>query len=625
MTQQSFAGFPPPTKNFFSLPNEITDIIASITNLSELKVLLYVMRHTWGYHEFGICKTISIDEFMHGRRYKDGSRQDKGTGLSRQGVLDGIERAIKDGYLICEVDASDLGRTKKSYALRMLGGVNDLDGVRKVDGVNDLDPSNASQQNRRGGSTNQTPAVNNLDPSSLNSRPRSEKETLERNSRKKPEERKSGNPPTSSPPEGLSLTHSSSDNLPFSSQDAQGGAINPPPSVKGGSQSSTEQTLSSQLLRSASRTDSFHHRSIQDEGVISSDSGGGDITNGCAKTSMNVLPPVSESAPQASSMVANDTPNLANAQPFTQGQSELQNGWVTAPQANSLAGSLSPDPDGDTHPMHTSMQQSSENVASSQQADDVNSTIAYSHSSPYDTSQNETPHNVAPPAPEHGEMPNVQDVIEAMKNEQDSVEGYTKGSNGVDVRSAAIDDSTSVLKQQAMVVLPTLAEARAKVDAIAPNLNNTPPVGIAKDKGRVTRTPKKTAEKRDLLAESPTEVQAVVKEWCNIFKKPVSINATLIIHATTLAEYQPDEGEIKACYKWLWTTDRDWYAKHGGIHLGTIASKFTGFRSLGEIPDDTKPKRNIDRSEFGQQSLEKEFYPNKQEPTNQQKEKQYAF
>lgn len=129
---------------------------------------------------------------------------------------------------------------------------------------------------------------------------------------------------------------------------------------------------------------------------------------------------------------------------------------------------------------------------------------------------------------------------------------------------------------------------------------------------------------KNLLAKASPEAQAIVQEWVSIFKKPVAINKTLIGNAEDLADSHPEPGEIKGCYTWLWKTDRDWYAKHGGVHLGTIASKFAGFRSLGDIPDDKSRKRSIDRSDFSQQTLDQEFYPTKA-PQNVQKEKQYAF
>jgi len=116
----TFDGFTIPEKNYFPMPNEWVDICAKIDNLSELKIIQYVLRHTWGYREYGITKTISVDEFMNGRRRVDRSRMDSGTGLSEPSVKDGIKRAIKHGYLVCDVDEKDLGRTKKSYGLKMI-------------------------------------------------------------------------------------------------------------------------------------------------------------------------------------------------------------------------------------------------------------------------------------------------------------------------------------------------------------------------------------------------------------------------------------------------------------------------------------------------------------------------
>lgn len=123
----SFDGFPTPSKNFFSMPNAITDIIANITNMAELKVIIYVIRHTWGFHEYGKPKAISVDEFMNGRKRNDGkTRMDKGTGLSHHSVIEGLRRAVDHGYLICDVDDSDLARVKKSYALKMMSTSEDV-------------------------------------------------------------------------------------------------------------------------------------------------------------------------------------------------------------------------------------------------------------------------------------------------------------------------------------------------------------------------------------------------------------------------------------------------------------------------------------------------------------------
>jgi hypothetical protein len=125
----TFDGFVPPTKNFFHMPNEWINICARITNLAELKVVQYVLRHTWGYREYdGKPKPITADEFMNGRKRSDGTRIDDGTGLSKPSVIQGLKYAIKNGYLICETDDADKARVIKSYALKMSDtlGVKDL-------------------------------------------------------------------------------------------------------------------------------------------------------------------------------------------------------------------------------------------------------------------------------------------------------------------------------------------------------------------------------------------------------------------------------------------------------------------------------------------------------------------
>jgi hypothetical protein len=109
-----------PNKNFYHVPNEWTDIMAGIDNLSELKVIEYIMRHTWGFKEYGTLKLFTTEEFVNGRKRKDGTRMDKGTGLGTTAAKQGIAKAIENGYVICETDESDKGRIKKYYGLKML-------------------------------------------------------------------------------------------------------------------------------------------------------------------------------------------------------------------------------------------------------------------------------------------------------------------------------------------------------------------------------------------------------------------------------------------------------------------------------------------------------------------------
>jgi hypothetical protein len=154
-----FRGFDVPRENWFRLPNEWTDVTAKMRSWAEHKVVEYVLRHTWGYHEYAGLKRISLDEFEHGRRRVDGSRIDHGIGMRRQAIISGIRQAVQDGYLIEEVDASDRGRTKKFYGLHMLAG---------------------------GGCDDHTPGVCSSYPRGVKTIHRSEKDTEERHQEKKP-------------------------------------------------------------------------------------------------------------------------------------------------------------------------------------------------------------------------------------------------------------------------------------------------------------------------------------------------------------------------------------------------------------------------------------------------------
>lgn len=119
-TDGTFQGFSVPEQNWSKLPHQFFEVIPNMTH-AELVCVLYVLRHTWGYAEYDEPKKITIDEFMKGRKYRDGSRIDAGTGLSKQSVINGLKGAVTKGYLLEYVDDSDKGRIKKSYVLNIQG------------------------------------------------------------------------------------------------------------------------------------------------------------------------------------------------------------------------------------------------------------------------------------------------------------------------------------------------------------------------------------------------------------------------------------------------------------------------------------------------------------------------
>ena len=127
----SFDGWKKPEQNWSRLPHQFIENLPTFTSKSELCVVLYVMRHTWGYDDD--YKRISLDEFKNGRKKKDGTRIDNGTGMSINAIKSGIEQAVKHGFLTVGRDESDKARIKQYYSLSELDYQKLIPGVSEVD------------------------------------------------------------------------------------------------------------------------------------------------------------------------------------------------------------------------------------------------------------------------------------------------------------------------------------------------------------------------------------------------------------------------------------------------------------------------------------------------------------
>jgi hypothetical protein len=176
-----FAGFGRPKSNYFKMPKEWTNLTAKMNSLAEVKVVEYVLKHTWGYQEFGIAKKITTDEFINGRRRKDGSRMDDGTGLDAKSVRSGLQKAVEHGLIIEEVNDSDLGRIKKYYLIRM--SVESSEEIEAEEG--EVDEAEISRQIGKVSPSEQIGKISPPDRESFharggNFRERTEKDTLER-------------------------------------------------------------------------------------------------------------------------------------------------------------------------------------------------------------------------------------------------------------------------------------------------------------------------------------------------------------------------------------------------------------------------------------------------------------
>jgi hypothetical protein len=130
-----FKGFQKPTENYSKLPHEFIDLLPEIDSLAEMKVILYILRHTWGFSEFDKPKKITLDELQNGRKRRDGSRMDGGTGLSVNSIKSGVERAVERGILTVESDETDKARIEKWYCLNMSDESNLDTRLSKVDSL----------------------------------------------------------------------------------------------------------------------------------------------------------------------------------------------------------------------------------------------------------------------------------------------------------------------------------------------------------------------------------------------------------------------------------------------------------------------------------------------------------
>jgi DNA-binding PadR family transcriptional regulator len=164
-----FTGFKPPEQNWSKLPHALIDEMPNMSG-GELKVVLYILRHTWGYRDTE--KRITIDEFINGRRRSDGERIDGGCGIaSPTTVRAALREAEENGYIVVEIDDSDPARIKKFYALNMS---EELGGQK-------LTPAPKSDDQKL------TPGDQKLTPRGSKIDHRTEKETNERNSKKEGE------------------------------------------------------------------------------------------------------------------------------------------------------------------------------------------------------------------------------------------------------------------------------------------------------------------------------------------------------------------------------------------------------------------------------------------------------
>jgi hypothetical protein len=129
--QTEFQGFEWPIDQWFRVPNAWFDAALEVATPAEMRVVLYVLRHTWASARPGELGFITFSEFQLGKLSGD-FRIDDGVGMSEPSIRDGLAKAVDHGFLVAkELPRAGGGRPVKQYGLRMALDAEDLGSKRK--------------------------------------------------------------------------------------------------------------------------------------------------------------------------------------------------------------------------------------------------------------------------------------------------------------------------------------------------------------------------------------------------------------------------------------------------------------------------------------------------------------
>src|SRR6266516_5042669 len=95
-TTIQFKGFVSP--RYTQVPDELFDDLMSHLSGAELKVLLYIIRRTFGFKKDS--DNISLNQMLHGITTKEGEVLDRGTGLSKKTLLETIKSLVEKNLII---------------------------------------------------------------------------------------------------------------------------------------------------------------------------------------------------------------------------------------------------------------------------------------------------------------------------------------------------------------------------------------------------------------------------------------------------------------------------------------------------------------------------------------------
>ncbi|MCX7599419.1 MAG: replication protein, partial [Armatimonadetes bacterium] len=132
-----FPGFSSP--NFTSVPDEVFDLLLSVLTEAELKVLLYIIRRTFGFKKS--ADSISIRQMTRGIRTATGQQLDSGTGLSVPSVTKAVKSLERQGIIVAIRSSSkERGSETTTYALNLRPAANPDLKLLRPSSKNTLDP-----------------------------------------------------------------------------------------------------------------------------------------------------------------------------------------------------------------------------------------------------------------------------------------------------------------------------------------------------------------------------------------------------------------------------------------------------------------------------------------------------
>lgn len=115
-----YEGFNTPNGTF--VPDDVFDLIAPRLTEAELRVLLYIVRRTFGFAKN--ADAISLRQLTDGITARDGRILDYGTGMSRKGVIGGIKGLQQKGIIHVHKQMDPRGDSEINvYSLRFRDGV----------------------------------------------------------------------------------------------------------------------------------------------------------------------------------------------------------------------------------------------------------------------------------------------------------------------------------------------------------------------------------------------------------------------------------------------------------------------------------------------------------------------